>query len=129
MEQTIYLAEDDEDIRDVVEYLLGQQGFKVAGYSSARVLQQKMILALPDLIILDIMLPDANGIHICRKLKSDPATQHIPVLLMSANINNKLRVAESGADDFINKPFDIDDLINRVRKHITGNISSKSTII
>lgn len=118
MKKNIYLVEDDPDIRTIVEYLLDGLGLQVSGCPSVNSFRQKMAVALPDLIILDIMLPDGNGLQLCKELKSSEATQHIPILLMSANINNKMAAIDSEANDFISKPFDIDDLTLRVQKQI-----------
>lgn len=116
MDKIIYIVEDNDDIRELVEYLLEAEGYKVYGFANATTFKAKIENAFPNIIVLDVMLPDGNGMDICNKLKSTPNTADIPVLLMSANTNIAMMSNESKADDFISKPFDIDDLVNRVKK-------------
>ncbi len=119
MEKNIYLVEDDADIRELIRYLLSKYGYNVFQCATAHIFREKMKELFPDLIILDIMLPDGNGVDICTEIKSNEATRHIPVLLMSANINNALKFNESAAEGFISKPFNIDDLLEKVQ-HIVA---------
>lgn len=116
MKKVIYLVEDNPDISELIEYLLSGSEYEVLPYANATAFHLKMTNTLPDLVILDIMLPDGNGLDICRELKSQSQTQHIPVLLMSAHADEKLESREAAADDFISKPFDIDDFTARVRQ-------------
>ncbi|WP_316765379.1 response regulator transcription factor [Pedobacter frigiditerrae] len=116
MNKTIYVVEDNDDIRELVEYLLEIEGYQVSGFPNATTFKEEIKNSTPDAVVLDIMLPDGNGIEICNKLKSNLLTEKIPVLLMSANTNVAMISNESKADDFISKPFDIDDLVSRVRK-------------
>ena len=115
MEKNIYLVEDDGDIRELIRYLLSKYGYNVFQCATAHIFREKMNELFPDLIIMDIMLPDGNGVDICAEIKSNESTRHIPVLLMSANINNALKFNESAAEGFISKPFNIDDLLEKVQ--------------
>lgn len=116
MKKKIYVVEDNDDIRELVEYLLEIEGYEVTGFANATKFSQIIVNELPDLVVLDVMLPDGNGVDICNKLKSNPVTKELPVLLMSANANMAFVSKESMADDFISKPFDIDDLVTRAKK-------------
>ncbi len=116
MSKKIYLVEDTADLRALVEFLLTRMGFSVESFATAADYLSRIASTLPDLVILDIMLPDGNGIEICNKQKADPATSHVPVLLMSANIYSKEEIQETEDLQFISKPFDIDDFSNRVKK-------------
>lgn len=118
MSKNIYVVEDNDDIRELVQYLLESEGFNVTGFANVTDFNINMALKLPDIMVLDVMLPDGNGMDVCNKLKVEPHTKDIPVLLMSANTNVSYISKESLADDFIAKPFDIDDLVNRVKSLI-----------
>lgn len=116
MKKKIYVVEDNDDIRELVEYLLEVEDYEVKGFANATDFSLKIENDLPDLVVLDVMLPDGNGVDICNKLKANPNTKELPVLLMSANANMAFVSKESMADDFISKPFDIDDLVTRAKK-------------
>lgn len=115
MKKSIYVVEDNDDIRELIVYLLEVEAYEVQGFATATLFADQMKIANPDLIVLDVMLPDGNGVAICSKLKSKEDTQQIPVLLMSANTNVANIIQESSANDFMSKPFDIDNLIERVK--------------
>ena len=119
MKKDIYLVDDDDNIRMLIEYLLGDIGFEVSGYATAADFRHRMGQSLPDLVILDIVLPDGNGLEICRELKSNQATSHIPVFLMSANLDNKMIAKTALADGFFSKPFDINDFTDKVQQKLT----------
>ncbi|RZK09821.1 MAG: response regulator, partial [Flavobacterium sp.] len=91
---------------------------KVKSFSTVEDFKKGIEFAQPDLIILDIMLTDGNGLDICDELKENRRTQHIPIIMMSAN--NKFNDAKKKCEteDFINKPFDIDDFVNRVNEQL-----------
>ncbi|MEP6746315.1 MAG: response regulator [Bacteroidota bacterium] len=118
-EKKIYLLEDDEDIRELMKYLLTRSGYQVFSFSKARDFYEKLTKELPDLFILDVSLPDGNGLDISQTLLSGKNTERIPVLLMSANLHNQEKAIDSGINDFISKPFDIDDLLKKVKSLIT----------
>ena len=116
MTKLIYLIEDDEDIRFIVEYILQESNYRVTSFGTASEFNKEIQTSHPDLILLDVMLPDGNGINICRSLKTDPLTLHIPIIIMSAHAAEKSVLEEACADDFISKPFDLDDLLLSVKK-------------
>jgi len=115
LKQTIYIVEDNDDIRELIAYLLEIEDFEVLSFPNATQFKIQVATHHPDLILLDVMLPDGNGVEICNRLKSNQNTQHIPVMLMSANTNVANIIEESMADDFVSKPFDIDHLVKRVK--------------
>ena len=102
----VYLLEDDEGIREMLEFLLCSLQLRVVACATVKVFKEKMKLAIPDLIILDIMLPDGNGETVGRELSMQPETCGIPILFMSANVKFNLP-EQLAAYDFIPKPFDI----------------------
>lgn len=115
MDKYIFVVEDNLGIRELIEHLLIAEDMKVRGIATVQELQKNLKSDLPDLILMDIMLPDGNGIDVCNELADNYTTHNIPVILMSANINNKALARKTSAKDFIPKPFDIDDFISRVK--------------
>lgn len=114
----IFILEDDTDIREMITFLLEGQHYEVSEFATLSAFNKGLQASRPDLILLDIMLPDGNGIDICRSLKAEGSTQDIPVVLMSANINNKELLSTIPAQDFIGKPFDIDDFVRRIQRQL-----------
>jgi two-component system phosphate regulon response regulator PhoB len=111
----IYVVEDNTDIQELVTYLLDDAGYKVSAYGNLTDFRKQMDTALPDLIILDIMLPDGDGQVMCKEIKSNEKTVHIPVMLMSAHVNGLEMAKSAFADDFISKPFDINAFTDKVQ--------------
>jgi two-component system phosphate regulon response regulator PhoB len=103
--KTILIVEDNEDIREIIGIILEDQRYELIMCGTARCLHNELG-RMPDAIILDIMLPDGNGLDLCKQIKDDPMTQKIPVLLMSAH--EDMLGKQSKADTFISKPFDIE---------------------
>lgn len=118
MPKLIQIIEDDEAIRDVIEYILQQSEFDVTVASNAKEFKVNLFNTLPDLILMDVKLPDGNGIQLCRKLKQSLDTRHIPVIIMSAHANAQESSKEAFADDFISKPFDLNELLLRIDKQL-----------
>lgn len=114
MTKRIHVLEDDGDIRYIIEYLLKDEGYELQLSSSLSELKSKLRDSVPDLFIIDVMLPDGNGIEICDDLKNDIFTRHIPVIVMSANPRSKQMSSQACADDYISKPFDLDDVVRRI---------------
>lgn len=104
--KTVAIVEDDFDIREIITYILGGNAYAIETYSTVTAFKDHLNEQLPDVIVLDIMLPDGDGVALCREIKTNEKTKHIPVLLMSANKYE--RETEAYANAFISKPFDID---------------------
>lgn len=111
----IFIVEDDDGIRELIEFLLVSQQYSVKTFPTARAFHQAVPDDIPDLFLLDIMLPDGNGLELCKGLKKDEATRNVPVVLMSAHADISRM---EGADDFIAKPFDVDELLQRIRQQL-----------
>lgn len=112
----VLLIDDDQDILDVLIYVLEEEGYEVVCSTSADILQRIGQIS-PDIILLDEWLcEEEKGSEHCRKLKADLTTRHIPVLMISAFMPIEEVVAEAGADGFIKKPFDIDELKPAIQK-------------
>ena len=113
----IYLLEDDGSIRKLVIYALESQGFEAVGFDTPQDFWDAMSQKIPELLLLDIMLPDEDGISILKRLKSDAQTAKLPVIMLTAKNAEYDRVEglDAGADDYISKPFGILELVARVR--------------
>ena len=115
--ERIYLLEDDDSIRKLVIYALGSQGYEAQGFDRPSDFWSAMEGPQPALILLDIMLPEEDGLSILQKLRASAATKRIPVIMLTAKNTEYDRVVglDSGADDFISKPFGMMELVARVR--------------
>jgi DNA-binding response OmpR family regulator len=115
--KTIFLVEDDQSLRELIYFLLTDREYEVEAFPNATSFEKRMQEYNPDLILMDIMLPDGNGVKLCQELKSSDDKNQIPVLLMSAHANPSI-ADNSGASDFIKKPFDIEELYTCIQKHV-----------
>ena len=114
---SILVVEDDDDIQELVRYNLAKEGYRVALVADGEKAVQAARSSLPDLIVLDLMLPGLDGLEVCRLLKADSHTQAIPIVMMTAKGEESDVVAglELGADDYITKPFSPRVLVARLR--------------
>lgn len=113
----IYLLEDDDSIRKLVVYGLQSQGYEALGFSLPSEFWKAMEQQLPELVLLDIMLPEEDGLHILQRLRAASATKRLPIIMLTAKNAEYDRVIglDNGADDFISKPFGMLELVARVR--------------
>lgn len=113
----IYCVEDDKSIRDLIVYALGSGGFEAHGMCDGKELFQALSKEIPDLILLDIMLPGEDGISILKRLRASGRTKSVPVIMLTAKSAeyDKVLGLDSGADDYITKPFGVMELIARVK--------------
>ncbi|MEF2953839.1 MAG: response regulator transcription factor [Blautia sp.] len=113
----IYCVEDERNIRELLVYTLGTTGFEAKGIRDGKELKKALKEELPQLILLDIMLPGEDGYSILEKLKSNQETRDIPVIMVTAKEAeyDKVRALDSGADDYITKPFGMMEFIARVK--------------
>lgn len=113
----IYLLEDDDSIRKLVVYGLQSQGYEAQGFALPSEFWRAMDAQLPELLLLDIMLPEEDGLSILRKLRAAAPTRKLPVIILTAKNTEYDRVVglDGGADDFISKPFGMMELLARVR--------------
>lgn len=113
----IALVEDEDDIAELVSASLKKNGFSVERFATGRSFLHWLEKHVPDLVLLDLMLPDANGVDLCRFLKSKAETRSVPVIMATAKSeeSDKVLGLEMGADDYITKPFSLRELAARIR--------------
>ena len=113
----IYCVEDESSIRELILYTLNMAGFEATGFFDSEEFWKAMTSALPELIMLDIMLPGEDGISILQKLRSSPVTADIPVILATAKGSeyDKVTGLDLGADDYLCKPFGMMDMVSRIK--------------
>lgn len=113
----IYIVEDDESIREIESIALKNSNYIVSAFENAKEFYKKLDELVPDLILLDVMFPDESGYDIVRKLRKRPATQDIPIIMVTAKTTemDMIKGFDGGADDYIKKPFSIMELITRVK--------------
>ncbi len=114
----ILVIDDDPDILDAIKLTLEDEGYEVNTSSKPITLNKYDLSNLPGLIILDVLLSGSDGREVSRNLKSNPLTKKIPLILISADTAARKNFQGSMADDFISKPFDINDLLEKVKKYL-----------
>jgi DNA-binding response OmpR family regulator len=117
MKQTIAVLDDEPDILELVSLHLSRAGFDVLRFDRAATLFEQLRIQVPDLLVLDLMLPDIHGTEVCRRIRSDSRTSGLPVIMLTAMTDESDRVSglETGADDYVSKPFSPRELVARVR--------------
>lgn len=117
MNRLIYIVEDDTAIKELESYALINSEFSVQGFERGKELFDALAIKIPALILLDIMLPDEDGIHILKKIRSTMAYRDIPVIMVTAKTTeiDAVKGLDMGADDYITKPFGVMELISRVK--------------
>lgn len=123
----IYVVEDDKNIREIESYALKNIGYSVEDFECAADFFEALDKKVPDLILLDIMLPDADGLSVVEKLKEKNATKRIPIILVTAKSTelDKVKGLDIGADDYITKPFGVMELISRVKAVLRRTAETK----
>ncbi len=116
VKKKILVADDDTAILDVLTLMLEGAGYEVTSILDGQTVR-KVLSELPDLILLDIWMSGTDGRDICKQLKSNKKTKHIPIIMISANKDTREIAKEAGADDFIAKPFEMDKLLAKVEKY------------
>lgn len=115
--KTILVVEDERSLVDVLTYNLGKEGFDVISATDGQDGLRRAQSTLPDLVVLDLMLPVIDGLQVCRELRSDPRTQNIRILMLTARSEEVDEIVgfSMGADDYVTKPFKVKPLIHRIK--------------
>lgn len=113
----IYIVEDDENIREIETFALKNSGYSTMAFNCAKDFYKKVAEKTPDLVMLDIMLPDEDGLEIIRKLRSRSETKRVPIIMVTAKDSeiDKVKALDIGCDDYITKPFGVMEMISRVK--------------
>ncbi len=117
MSSTIFIVEDDKNIREIESYALKNSGYDTGEFEDAKSFYSALENKIPDLILLDIMLPDEDGLEIVKKVRHNFKTARVPIILVTARTTelDKVKGLDIGADDYLTKPFGIMELISRVK--------------
>jgi DNA-binding response OmpR family regulator len=117
MNPSVLVVEDDPEVRSLVEYTLAKEKFKVQTAESGKQALEILDGMVPDVITLDLMLPDIHGLECCKKLRADPRFQSVSILMLTAldSLDDIVRGFETGADDYLVKPFQLPELVARIK--------------
>lgn len=118
--QAIFVVDDDEFIQRLLKDTMEQEGFRVSVFNSAEECYRRLGSEIPDLFVLDIMLPGQDGFQLCRNLRKQALTHNVPILMLSskAKVQDRIIGLEAGADDYLVKPFHLDELLARIRAQL-----------
>jgi len=122
MKKRICVLEDNDEILEIIKIVLEDENYDVYGFGTVAAFMANYLDLKPDLCLLDVMLPDGNGIEVCEAIKKHPKSAGIPVVVMTANSRMDKMREGSKANDFIAKPFDINDFAHRINRLITVEI-------
>lgn len=129
--ELVYVVEDDKNIREIETFALRNTGYEIKDFECARDFYKELAQKKPDIILLDIMLPDEDGLEIVRKLRTDINTKNIPIILVTAKTSeiDKVKGLDIGADDYMTKPFGVMELISRVKALLRRSNKSEEKIL
>ncbi|MFH1439845.1 MAG: response regulator [Candidatus Woesearchaeota archaeon] len=118
--KNVLIVDDEPHIVNLIKLSLNKDKYNVNGAYSAREALMLMDKSLPDLVVLDLMMPGVNGYELCKALRENPKTREIPILILSAKsqMNDKLHAIDVGADDYMTKPFDPMELVKRIKLNL-----------
>ena len=117
MKKKILVIEDDDDIQDILTLILIDEGYEVVSSRDGKIVEDIKII-MPDLVLCDIWIPTVKGSDICRIVKGDEATKHIPFILISTSIKLSDLAFDCGADDYIQKPFQIKEVTTLLKAYL-----------
>ena len=114
----VLVVDDESDVTELLQYRLEQEGYRVATLNDPLACIAKVREFEPELVLLDIMMPELSGIQLCRIIRADPVTKEIPIIFLSARgeVEDRIKGLEAGAEDYISKPFNTNELLLRISK-------------
>jgi DNA-binding response OmpR family regulator len=115
MGEKVLVVDDELEIRDLLNEALKKEGYEVLLASAGEEALELAKSKTPHVILLDVRMPGIDGLEVCKRLKAEPKTQYIPIIMVTGYDENKVAAIEVGADDFVNKPFDLVELAIRVK--------------
>jgi DNA-binding response OmpR family regulator len=120
---TVLIVDDEPSVREVLGSLLSEEGYRTDFAENGHVGYEKARELIPDLIILDVMMPGIDGFEVCRKIRAESPLAQVPIIMITAvsDDRSRLRSIQSGADEFISKPFDFEELLTKVKKVAKNN--------
>ncbi len=117
-QKRVLVVDDDKDIREIIMRILGSEGYAVSGLDNGHAVVETVEQTRPNIILLDVMLGDMDGRDICKQLKSQPQTNMIPIIMVSATHGFHTRhEKQCKADGYVSKPFDVTDLVDHVKRY------------
>ena len=127
----IYIVEDDSNIREIETIALKNSGYTVQAFETAKEFYRKVEDKVPDLVLLDVMLPDESGYDIVKRIRKTPTTKKLPVIMVTAKTQeiDMIKGLDDGADDYIKKPFSIMELISRVKALLRRTASEETKVL
>lgn len=117
MKKRIIVCEDDKGVQELIQIMLENQGYDVKPLDNGETIQETVEKYHPDLILLDLWMPGINGDEVTKLLKNQKNTQHIPIIIVSAISEASTIARQAGAEDFLSKPFEMVDLLSKVKKY------------
>ena len=114
----VLVVDDESDVTELLQYRLEQEGYRVATLNDPLGFVVKVREFEPDLMLLDVMMPELSGIQLCRIARADPTMKHIPIIFLSARgeVEDRIKGLEAGAEDYVSKPFNTNELMLRISK-------------
>ena len=118
--KNVLIVDDEPHIVNLIKLSLNKEKYNVTGAYSAREALMYVNKAIPDILVLDLMMPGVNGYELCKALRENPKTRDVPILILSAKsqMNDKLHAIDVGADDYMTKPFDPMELVKRIKLNL-----------
>jgi DNA-binding response OmpR family regulator len=118
MPRKVLFVDDDQGIREVISIILEESGYQIITIDQDKDIEETILRECPEVILLDIWISGHDGRTILKRIKSNPKTAHLPVIMISAKNDGEVVAKEAGADDFIAKPFEMEELLSKIEKYL-----------